>query len=502
MNLHLGHLLAQRAELTPHREAFVASDGRWTWAEFEQRCRAFSAWLIAQGVQEGDRVAILARNSEFLVNALFAVARTGAIAVVMNWRLQPAELEYILGDSDPVGLLYEDVFEAVAQDLQATRSLRFSLCRGGARDGYAAAIATSIEGVEVTRGPGGKACAAIMYTSGTTGRPKGAMLPHEALVWTAQANAASLVWHHDHRFLLVAPLFHIGGLSPLITNVLTGCSTVLLPEFDPVKVWQVIAEERITTMMCVPLMLQALLMVAQKMPVDASSLVSVTCGASPVPVELIEAARAKGIFVQQVYGITEFCGATCFWTREMGIEHAHTQGKPAMFCEVKVVDPITLQSLPGGEDGELWCRGPMCFSGYWRNQSATQAALHAGWYRSGDIARIDAQGFVVIVDRLKDLIISGGENIYPAELEAVIASLPGVAEVAVIGRADDRWGEVPVACVVRRPEAAIGVADVVQICREKLAGYKCVKAVEFVEALPRNPVGKVLKQELRRRGSA
>ena len=497
MTLHLGRLLAQRASLSPQREAIVAPEGRWNWAELDQRCDRAAAYLLAQGVQPGDRVAILARNGEFLVTALFAAARIGAIAVMMNWRLQDAELAYVLDDSEPSALLYEDAFAQLAGSLLAAQPVPVRLQCGGADDAWAAVMAAEWPPVPDAAGAAGDAAAVIMYTSGTTGRPKGAMLSHAALTWTAQGNAATLVWHHDHRFLLVAPLFHVGGMSPLITNVLTGCCTVLLPEFDPAQVWRTIAAERITSMMCVPLMLQALMAVARAMPVETGSLVTVTCGASLVPAALIQAAHGMGIPVQQVYGITEVAGAVSFWTPEMGIGHAGTQGKPVMHGEVRVVDPVTLRELAPGVDGELWYRSPAPFAGYWRNEAATQAALHDGWYRSGDIGHIDADGFVTVVDRLRDMIISGGENIYPAELEAAIATLAGVAEVAVVGRADPRWGEVPLAFVVRRPDSGITEADVEQACRQRLAGYKCVKAVRFVEALPRNPVGKVLKHALR-----
>lgn len=502
MSMHLGQMLAQRAALSPTREALVEAEGRWIFAEFDQRCSRLAAHLHSHGVKEGDRVAVYAKNGEFLAGALFAAARLGAIAVVLNWRLQPAELDYILGDSEPAALLYESAFAPAVQSLARGRE-RLVLVRKGAEGegadhedivGRAAAGTTA---VPAAQGPGGPAPAVIMYTSGTTGRPKGAVLSHDALFWTAQANSCTLEWNQDHRFLLVAPMFHIGGLSPLITNVLKGCTTVLLPDFEPARVWQVIAAERITSLMSVPLMLQALLAVAQREPVDRSSLVSVTCGASAVPKALIEAGLALGIQVQQVYGITEFCGALTFWTQEMGLDRAHAQGKVLLHGEAQVVDPVTRRPLPTGTDGEIWCRGPMMFSGYWRNPDATHAAIQDGWYRTGDVGRMDADGFLYVVDRLKDMVISGGENIYPAELEAVICTVPGVAEVAVVGRADERWGEVPVAFVVRRPDAELEADAIVEACRQRLAGYKCVKAVQFVEALPRNPVGKVLKQQLR-----
>ncbi|WP_265919668.1 o-succinylbenzoate--CoA ligase [Cupriavidus nantongensis] len=499
MPLHLSQLLAQRAALSPTREAIVCPRGRWTYAQFNERCTRLADAFAALGVAEGDRVAIYAKNGEALANAVFAAARAGATAVVLNWRLSAAELTYIVGDAEPAVLLYEEEFAPVVELLVEAQPLR-GIVRVGERGPgveYDSIVNASSPTASVSREVAGDLPAVIMYTSGTTGRPKGAMLSHEALIWDAHGSANTLDWRQDARFLLVAPMFHIGGLSPLITNVLKGCTTVLRPEFDPQAVWQTIAAERITGMMSVPLMLQAMLAVAKAATVDASSLAWISCGASAVPKALIEAYRELGISVHQVYGITEFSGAVSFWTAEMGLEKAHSQGKPHLHAEVRIVNPATGAALPADQDGEIWCRGPMVFSGYWRNSDATRSALHQGWYRSGDIGHLDQDGFLYVVDRLKDMIISGGENIYPAELEAAIRNVDGVADVAVVGRADARWGEIPVAFVVCKPGMSVTEADIVAACRERLAGYKCVKAVEFLGGLPRNAVGKILKQELR-----
>lgn len=499
MSVHLGQLLAQRAALTPAKEAVIYADKRLTFAQFDVRCTRLANYLVAHGVQEGDRVAVYSKNSEFLACALFAIARTGAISVVLNWRFQEAELSYILSDSTPVALLYEEAFSQVTKELLARHVDLTPICSGAlpAFNSYEEIVEDPRLGQPLCLGKGGGAPAVIMYTSGTTGKPKGAILSHSALIWTAQSSSNTLEWNQDHRFLLVAPMFHIGGLSPLITNVLKGCLTVLMADFNPVQVWQTIAKERITSLMSVPVMLQALLMATQKLDVDTSSLVSVTCGASAVPKSLIEACLNIGVTVQQVYGITEFCGAVTFWMHEMGIETAHTQGKPLLCSDLQISDPATLKPVKHGQDGEIWCRGPMLFSGYWENADATSAAMHDGWYRTGDIGRIDDDGFLLVVDRLKDMIISGGENIYPAELEAVISTIPGIKEVAVVGRRDKRWGEVPIAYVVPMQPDTITESCVIEHCRSNLASYKCVKEVKLIDALPRSPVGKVLKQQLR-----
>lgn len=501
MSMHLSTLLSQRAAHTPNREALVSPEGAWSFAEFEQRTQRLAAYFERNGVVAGDRIAVCAKNSELTCCALFAAAHLNATLVVMNWRLNASELDYVLHNSKPVALLSQAAFSEVLAPLVAEQPslLLIGSGEGALGESYEAIQADDTPVQRKAVQPNHQAPAAIMYTSGTTGRPKGAMLPHRGLISAAQSSIATLNWSRDDRFLLVAPLFHIGGLSPLVTGVLKGNTSVLLPDFDPATIWDIIARERITSLMCVPVMLQAMFDVAQSQKVDSSSLVWVLCGAAFVPQALIHTGQALNIAVQQVYGITEFCGPVTFWTPEMGLAHANSHGQVIIDAELKIVDPTSLQTLPTGQDGEIWCRGDMVFSGYWDNTEATAEVLQDGWYRTGDVGRLDDNGFLYLMDRLKDMIISGGENIYPAELEAVLEQLEGVAEVAVAGRPDERWGEVPVAFVVRKPGVELSEEQVIQACRDQLASYKCVKAVEWLDALPRSPVGKVLRRELVKR---
>ncbi|MEW5889850.1 MAG: long-chain fatty acid--CoA ligase [Pseudomonadota bacterium] len=499
MAFNLGEMLAHRAYLSPDKEGFVDATGRRrTYRESDARAARFASFLARKGMGAGERVAILCRNDEHVATAFFAAAKIGAVAVILNWRLQPAELAYILSDCGARALLYDAAFAATVDGLRGRIGVEIFMCKGGKSSDhdYDEIVETERRAPPPTEA-GGSDPALIMYTSGTTGRPKGAVLTHDNLLWATLAISCTIEWNHDHRFLLVAPLFHIGGLAPLVTNVHKGCTTVFMLEFEPAAVWRVIQYERINTMMSVPLMLRAMLMAAQKTKVDASSLISITCGASAVPKELISAYADMGIRVQQVSGITECAGAVSFWTPAMNPQKMHSQGRVAFHCRVRIVNPEAGTEVPHGLIGEIWCRGPMVFAGYWNNPEATRAALRDGWYRSGDLGYMDEEGYLFVVDRLKDMIISGGENIYPAELEAVIAGHEAVAEVAVVGRADATWGEVPVAYVVRKPGARLDAEDVIALCRERLASYKCVKAVEFVEALPKNSVGKILKRELR-----
>ncbi|WP_217132980.1 class I adenylate-forming enzyme family protein [Leucobacter chinensis] len=545
MPLTLAQLLEVRAELAPHHEAFVDGDTRLSFAEANARAASFAAYLAAEGIGRGDRVLLLAKNSEFLATALYAVSRLGAISVVGNWRLPPAELEYVARDSGSTGLLYDSAFaETAAAVTQAVPELRVRVVgiAGEGENGgrshqvghddphYRNALATgaALPAPAIVGEDGDDAI--IMYTSGTTGRPKGAVLTNANMFWSGQGMLSTISWETAHRFLLVAPMFHIGGLAPLTCNVLRGTTTVFMRDFDPVQVWQTIAAERITTMMTVPLMLGAMIQVARATEVDASSLVAVTCGGAMVSRELVEAFSAFAAPVQVVYGITEFAGGLTFWTEAMGRENLDSQGKPVFGSTVAVVDVETGEPLPRGEAGELLVSGPQRFDRYWQNEEATEAALTAdGWYRTGDVAYLDERGFVHLVDRVKDIIISGGENIYPAELETVLAAHSAVADVVVVGEPDERWGEVPVAHVVLHADAAAGeggagegaageggageggaaesaaaaaaealAAELAEHCAGQLARYKLPKRIEFIEIVPRNTLGKVLRRELRR----
>jgi fatty-acyl-CoA synthase len=498
MNGNIGETLIHRARLTPDGEGFVGDGYRHTFREVNDRVNSFATYLREQHVRPGERVAILGKNNEHLAVAMYASAKIGAIAVVLNWRLQVPELNYILNNCKASFLLYDAEFQEAVTQLKATTPVRAYVRRGGEGTDAEFEATLSLHPLsEPELVGGGDDPAAIMYTSGTTGKPKGAILSHNNLLWSTFGLSHTLDWNYGDRFLLVAPIFHIGGLAPLVTNVHKGVTTIFMPNFDPVAVWSTIAEERVTTMMSVPLMLQAMLMVAKGREISTPSLRWLMCGASAVPETLIRAYLDRGVKVQQVYGITEFSGGVTFWLQNMPLEKCHTQGKPVFYAQLKVADPETGRELPVGDVGEILCKGPAVFKGYWDNPEATGKALVDNWYHSGDLGKVDEDGYFCVVDRLKDMIISGGENIYPAELEAVIITHPSVAETAVVGVSDEKWGEIPVAFVVRKPESEITSDEIISLCKEKLASYKCVKAVRFVDALPKNPVGKVLKTVLR-----
>jgi fatty-acyl-CoA synthase len=498
MRMNIGDTLRFRANLTPDDEGFVGEGYRYTFSEVNKRVNRFAAYLKSEKIVPTERVAILCKNNEHAATAIYGAAKMGAIAVVLNWRLQPAELEYILNNCEASFLLYDAEFQGTVDQFRPLIAARSYMRKGGDGPDVEYEIALSGQPAEepeiVT---GGDDPAVIMYTSGTTGKPKGAVLSHHNLVWSSLGISHTLEWNYRDRFLLVAPIFHIGGLAPLATNVHKGVASIFMPNFDPAGAWNIIAKERITSLMSVPLMLQAMLMVAKAAKVDASSLRWIVCGAALVPESLIRAYLAIGIKVQQVYGSTELSGGVTFWVHHMPLDTCHTHGKPIFYSDVKIVDPTTGKDLPTGHVGEIVCTGPMVFTGYWGNERASRDAMLNGWFRTGDLGKLDEAGFVSVVDRLKDMIISGGENIYPAELEAVITTHPSIAEAAVVGLPDSKWGEIPVAFVVKRVGMELASEDVVRLCKEKLASFKCVRDVRFVDALPKNQVGKVLKTVLR-----
>ena len=456
-----------------------------------------AAALAALGVRAGDRVALLAANDDRLVRALFACWWLGAVACPLNVRWSAAELAQALADSEPALLLAD---ETLATRLPA-HTLPFLVL-----DEFATRAA-GLAPLADTR-TGGDALAALLYTGGTTGRSKGVMLTH-ANLWTASiTRAAELPNPPDSVSLLVAPLFHVAGLGRLVGQTTAGGACVTLAQFRPDAVLATIDHLGIGDIIVVPTMLQALLDDPSFRPERVQSLRRIAFGAAPMPPDLLDRALAAWPQAEffQAYGLTETAGAVCInlpqnhrsaEARASG--RLNSVGRAGLGAEIIVAGPDGSE-LPPGEVGEVLCRGSMVTPGYWRNPETTAAAFHNGWFRTGDAGRMQADGTLAIVDRLKDMIITGGENVYSAEVEAALRAHPAVAQAAVVGVPDARWGEAVHAFVVLReplPENALAAW-----CREQLAGYKCPRAFSLVPELPLSAAGKVLKTVLRNRVNA
>lgn len=457
--------------------------------------------LQARGVRAGDRVAMLSPNNDALITQLFACWWLGAVACPLNTRWSVTELGHALDDCGAGLLIVDGAHAGAARELQD----RVSVLAADAL----ALHANDCAPLEDTR-TAGDALAAILYTGGTTGRAKGVMLSH-ANFWSASmTRGAELNNSPDSITLLVAPLFHVAGLGRLIGQSIVGGSCVTMPQFRPAAAIEAIERLGITDIIVVPSMLQSLLDDASFAPAKVKTLDRIAFGAAPMPPDLLDRALAAWPHAEffQAYGLTETAGAVCInlpanhtaRARESG--RLASVGRAGLGAEIRVVDEQG-NELPRGTVGEIVVRGPMVTSGYWGQPDTTAQALRGGWFHTGDGGRMDADGYLYIADRLKDMIISGGENVYPAEVEGALRTHPAVTDAAVIGIPDKRWGEAVHAVVVLQAAGAHSEEalreELTAWCRQRLGGYKCPRSLEFVAALPLSAAGKVLKTELRAR---
>ncbi len=503
MDHNIGLMLEKRAHLSPNLEGCVETESgrRFTYAELDARCNKTANMLAEQGVKPGDRVALLMMNGVEFIDAFFAIAKIGAVCVPLNWRLTPDELCFILKDSGATTLIFSSDFTEAVEDIHG---------RGGdATDvsrwisvGERSAIAQDYDALHDSASSDRPAIGAkdddmlfIMYTSGTTGLPKGAVHTHNSTMWGSLTTLATSDSRQKDRYLLVLPLFHVGALSPMIACVHGGGTSVVMRGFDLDAMWTNIEAEKITTMLAVPAMLNFMLLSGAKDTTDYSSLRWVMSGAAPVPVTLIETYAGMGIEVHQVYGLTETCGPSCLISPDDAMVKAGSTGKAFFHTNVRVVDSDG-NDIKAGDVGEVLVSGKHIMKEYWNRADATAETIVDGWLHTGDLATVDEDGFVYIQDRIKDMIISGGENIYPAEIENVLLAHPKIQDCAVIGQQNQQWGEIPIAVVVREDDS-LTEAEVMKHCDGKLARYKLPKGVEFIDAIPRNPTGKALKRILR-----
>ena len=483
--MDLSHWIEGHARISPDAAAIRFGGEDISYTELARRVARAAAALASLGVRRGDAVAFLGLNHPQVLVLLFACARLGAMLVPLNWRLAPREHARVLADCPPRVLFVEPAFAAHAATI----------------DGAISATALSVLDEDGARPPASEGDEAspllLCYTSGSTGTPKGVVLTQRAILW----NALNSTHMHDlssqDRVLTTLPLFHVGGMNIQTTPALhAGASVTLHAKFDPEATFDAIERERITLTVLVPAQLEALMGLPRWRRADLSSLRMITTGSMIVPEAFVRKASERGVPVIQVYGSTETCPIATYLRVGDALRKAGSAGVPALHCEVKVVDADGGEAAPGN-DGEILVRGPNVASGYWNAPDETAQTFVDGWYHSGDLGHFDGEGHLHVVARKKDMIISGGENIYPAEVEGVLQECPTIEETCVVGRPDARWGETVVAAVVLKPGCRMTEAEVLALFQGRLARYKQPREVRFLDRLPRSALGKVQKEAVR-----
>jgi fatty-acyl-CoA synthase len=505
--------LARHSLMQPDATALRFLGRTTTWRELDNRVAGLAGALSRRGVAFGDRVLILMLNRTEFIESFLAINKLGAIAVPVNFRMTPPEIAFLVSDCQAKVVITESVLANVAAAVrELDKTLSTVIVAGGTTEdangseliGYDDLIAEDGAPAATVDIPNDSP-ALIMYTSGTTGRPKGAVLTHTNLTGQTMTmlftNGADI--NNDVGFIGV-PLFHIAGIGSMLPGLTLGRPTVLYPlgAFDPGALLDVLQAEGVTGVFMVPAQWQAVVAEQRARP-RTLKLRTLSWGAAPASDTLLRSMSETfpGTQILAAFGQTEMSPVTCMLLGEDAIRKLGSVGKVIPTVSARVVDE-DMNDVEIGQVGEIVYRAPTLMAGYWNNPKATAEAFAGGWFHSGDLVRQDAEGYIWVVDRKKDMIISGGENIYCAELENVLAAHPAIAEVAVIGRADDKWGEVPVAVIALCGDTDLGVADLEKFLSDRLARYKHPKALEIVDALPRNPAGKVLKTELRVRFGA
>ncbi|HET7653905.1 MAG TPA: long-chain fatty acid--CoA ligase [Acidimicrobiales bacterium] len=499
-------VLAHHAARTPDKAITVFEGTTTTYAQMASRSAALAGGLAGAGVGRGDVVALLSYNCAEFLEALFAANYLGAVAMPINWRLAPPEVRYILDHSGAKAIVCDEALVAAADEAVAGATvavLRVSIT-SPPPDGWTALAALRDAGSArpVERAAtGADDVHRLMYTSGTTGHPKGVMLTHANLAWKNLAHLVEFGFTSDDIGLACGPLYHVGALDLTTTTlVAAGATTIVHRVFDAAAVVDELERSRVTTVWLAPAMVNAIMALPGVEQRDLSSVRVVINGGEKMPIPLIERIQRTfpSAWFADAYGLTETVSGDTFLDRDSLVTKLGSVGRECLYLELDIWDREG-RSVPAGDRGEIVLRGPKVCKGYWRDPDATATAFAGGWFHTGDIGVRDDDGYLFIVDRLKDMIVSGGENIAGSEVERVLYEHGAVVEAAVVGRPDERWGEVPVAFVVVRPDAvaAVTAEELLDHCRARLAKFKVPKDVTFLDALPRNPSGKVLKRELR-----
>lgn len=490
----VGEFLARRALLDPSRTALICEAERFTFAEFDDLVARTARWLGAWGIGRGDRVAVLLKNGVGFCALYHAAARLGAVLCPVNWRLAADEIHYILVHSQASLLLFDEDFEDAIARMGALPDLR--ACLPLPYTGFAGVVADSP--------PADAPCPAepddpllVVYTSGTTGRPKGAILTQRQMFWSSATMAYTVDYRREDIGLIPVPLFHVGGLSFATLFVHIGATAILMPAWDPAAVLRLIEAEGINHFFAVAAMLEGLIADPASESTSLESLRWIMAGGAPVPPALIHRFADRGIPVIQTYGATETAGPAVVVDVANAAARAGAAGLPFFHCDIRIVDDAGA-TLPPDTPGEIQIRAPHVFQGYWRDADATQKAFSGDWYRSGDIGQIDGDGYLHVLDRKKDMIVSGGENIYPAEVERVLLSMPEISEAAVVGVPDADWGEAVCAVVVPAGDGTVTLEDLRRHCSGQLGKYKLPRQLVLRrDPLPRNATGKLQKHLIR-----
>jgi len=503
--MNAADLLTKRANLTPDREAlFDLTDGtRYTYSQLNERSNRAANFLREKyNIQKGDRVSILAQNSIAYVDLLFGLGKIGAIFAPLNWRLTSRELTYIINDCQPKLLIVGPEFVSVYEEMRGETHVEKVISLEGAKisgaESYEESLAQAVGSEPKRIDVNDDDAYCILYTSGTTGKPKGAILPHRQIFWNAVNTVISWGLSEKDVSPILTPMFHSGGLFVFLVPLFyAGGRIVTARNFDPDASLQVIVDEKCTVILGVPTLFQVWMNSPQFEKTDFNHVHFFISGGAPCPPSLIEAwSRSKGVAMRQGYGLTEV-GVNCFsMTDEDAIRKRGSVGKPIFHSEMRLVDEGG-NDVAVGQTGELIIKGPHVCTGYWNNEEATKQSLKNGWFHTGDMARMDEEGYFYIAGRFKDMIISGGENVYAAEVEAVFREHDAVVDAALIGQPDEKWGEVGLMIVACKPNQKVSAEELLSFCQRRLAKYKIPKRVEFVDSLPYSPYGKVIKAELR-----
>jgi fatty-acyl-CoA synthase len=503
-------LLGERARLTPDKIALVdvALGQRFNYRELNQRARRMVAvWRHICGLRKGDRVGILSQNRVEFLDAFFAAGKCGAVLVPVNTRLAVAEMEYIIRDSGLKALLYGDDFADAVRNLKQSLDIEHWVALDRAVSPSDISYVDAL-GVDATEERESAPCEpedlyCLLYTSGTTGKPRGVMIPHRMVLWNAYNTVLSWQLREDDIGPIFTPLYHAGGLGVFLTPLLAVGGTIVLHRgFDPQEVLDTIERERCTVVFGVPTIFKMLAEAPAFEKTDLTHVRWFISGGAPLPLFLIETYQRRSLVLKQGYGLTEV-GVNCFaMTAEEALRAPGSIGKPMLFSQARLVNSLG-ETVAPGEVGELLLRGPHVSKGYWSNPEATADSLDEdGWFRTGDLARCNDEGFFYIAGRRKEMFISGGENVYPAEVEQVLVSHAAVSDAAVIGVRHPKWGEVGVAYLVLKAAGSVTAEEITQFAAKRLARYKVPKEFVFVQELPRTSSGKIRKDRLLRQYSS